>query len=202
MIRLSLFVATALVLLLHAPLARAADNDAAVRKFVDEVNQASVNLFSSGNEQEAREKCRKLLASRFDVPGMGEYALGLYWAKTSPEKRKEYLAAFEEQIVTAYLRRMREKGTTLTYIGTRPPLKGDRLAASRLKRPGKEDQTWIWRLRPVGDSWRINDVLVDGHSAIFAEATNYYQIMKANNGDIDVLIAYIRKNAAKGLDKK
>lgn len=187
---------------LAAPKKPAAPASAAVKAFVQEVNQASVDLFASGSEAEARAKCKALLAERFDVLAMGEYALGQVWAKTSKAKRKEYLQAFEDEIVTAYLRRMHVKGITMTYIGRRPPLEGDVLAASRVVRPGKEDQTWIWRLHPEDKSWRIVDVLVDGHSAIFAESQTYHQILQANQGDIDAVIAYIRKQAARGLEPK
>jgi hypothetical protein len=91
---------------------------------------------------------------------------------------------------------------TLTYVGAREPLAGDRLAASRLAVPGKSDQTWIWRMRPAGETWRIVDVLVDGHSAIFAERQEYGRVLQTNHGDINAVIAFVRKRAARGLESK
>jgi phospholipid transport system substrate-binding protein len=168
--------------------------DEAVRRFVEQVNDASMSFFSSGAEKDAREKCRALLSWAFDVPAMGKYVLGEAWARASEQERKEFLEAFEDEIVGEYLHRMKG-GTTMTFIGTRTPLHGDLLAASRVTVPGKNDQTWIWRMRPEGQTWRIVDVSVDGRSAIFAERKNYAQVLQANHGDIKALIAFIRSRA-------
>ena len=165
-----------------------------VRSFVEQVNDASTSFFSSGSEKDAREKCLELLSWAFDVPAIGEYALGKAWARASEEERKEFLEAFEDEIVGEYLRRMKG-GTTMTFIGTRSPLQGDLLAASRVAIPGKADQTWIWRMRPEGQTWRIVDVLVDGRSAIFAERQTYADVLQANHDDIKALIAYVRSRA-------
>jgi phospholipid transport system substrate-binding protein len=161
---------------------------------VEQVNEVSTSFFSSGSEKDAREKCRELLSWAFDVPAMGEYALGKAWARASEEERKEFLQAFEDEIVGEYLRRMKG-GTTMTFIGTRSPLHGDLLAASRVAVPGKEDQTWVWRIRPEGQTWRIVDVSVDGRSAIFGERQTYAEVLQANHGDIKAVIAYVRSRA-------
>jgi ABC-type transporter MlaC component len=112
-------------------------------------------------------------------------------------ERKEFLEAFEEDVISAYLRRMRAKGTTLTFIGNRPPFDGHQLAASRRSVPGKEDQIWIWWMRPEGQSWRIDDLVLDGHSAVSTEAHEYATVLESNSGDMNALIAFMRKRAAK-----
>jgi len=169
----------------------------AIRAFVERVNAASVGLFSSGSEADARERCRALLAWAFDVPTMGKEALGKTWDKASEEERKDFLQAFEEDVISGYLRRMKAPGTTMTFIGHRPPIGGDQLAASRRSVPGKEDQTWIWWMRPDGQSWRIVDLLLDGHSALNAEIQEYANVLASNHGDMNALIAFMRNRAAK-----
>jgi len=163
----------------------------AVRRFVDQVNNASMSFFSSGAERDAREKCRALLSWAFDVPAMAEYVLGDAWGRTSGQDRKDFLAAFEDEIIGEYLYRMKG-GTTLTFVGMRSPVHGDLLAASKVAVPGKNDQTWIWRLRPQGQTWRIIDVSVDGRSAILGERKTYDEVLQANHGDMKALIAFIR----------
>lgn len=167
-----------------------------VRIFVERVNEASVDFFSTGSEAEARERARDLLAWAFDVPAMAEETLGQKWSTVTQEERKLFLEAFEEDIVGAYLRRMRPKGTTLQFVGHRKPVGADQLAASRRSVPGKEDQIWIWWMRPDGQSWRIVDLLVNGHSAVNAERQEYASILESNNGDMNALIAFMRKRAA------
>ena len=191
-----LFVASILAWL-APPAAADQDTNEAIRAFVEKVNEASVGFFSSGSEADAREKCRALLAWAFDVPAMGKEALGRAWDKATEDERKEFLKAFEEDIISAYLRRMRAPGTTLTFIGHRPPFDGHQLAASRRSVPGKADQTWIWWMRPEGQSWRIDDLLLDGHSAVNTEAHEYANVLASNNSDMNALIAFMRKRAAK-----
>jgi phospholipid transport system substrate-binding protein len=180
-------------LALSTPIAAASED--AIRAFVERVNEASVNFFSSGSEAEARERCRALLAAAFDVPAMGKKALGRAWDKATEDERKEFLEAFEEDIISAYLRRMRPEGTTLTFIGVRPPVGEDELAASRRSTPGKKDQIWIWWIRPDGQSWRIVDVVLNGHSAVNTEAHEYAAILERNDGDMKALINFMRKRA-------
>jgi len=149
-----------------------------------------------GTGEPARERMRALLASSFDVPWMARYTLDNAWETASPEKQAELLAAFEEEAISGYLRRMSEPGTKLSFIGQRPPLNGDRVAASKRATPGKEDETWIWRLRPDGDGYRIVDVTVDGFSALNTTLNDYGRVWESSNGDFDAVIAFMRKRAA------
>jgi phospholipid transport system substrate-binding protein len=189
---LAVFLAS-FAFLIASPIATAAESESrdAVRAFVEKVNSASMSFFASGSEADASERCRQLLSWAFDVPAMAEYVLGKAWATASGEDRKEFLQAFEDEIVAEYLRRIKP-GTKMTFVGTRSPVQGDLLAASRVNAAGKSDETWIWRLRPEGQSWRIVDVLVNGRSAILQERQTYAEVLNANHGDMKALIDYVR----------
>jgi phospholipid transport system substrate-binding protein len=176
--------------------ASASASDEAVKAFVDGVNESSNALMKDGTGEPARERTRALLSSSFDVPWMARYTLDKAWETASPEKQAELLAAFEEEAISGYLRRMSEPGTKLSFIGQRPPLNGDRVAASKRVTPGKEDETWIWRLRPDGDGYRIVDVTVDGFSALNTTLNDYGRVWESSNGDFDAVIAFMRKRAA------
>jgi ABC-type transporter MlaC component len=83
------------------------------------------------------------------------------------------------------------RGARMTLTGVRGS-GSSRTAASNLK-GGNVDQTWIWRMRTTGPSWRITDVLIDGRSALYAEKQQYAEILEANKGDVNAVIAYIRR---------
>jgi ABC-type transporter MlaC component len=176
-------------------LAESESSDDSIRAFIEKVDAASNSFFDSGSEAEARQRCRELLAWAFDVPYMGKQVLGKAWDKATDEERKKYMEAFEDEVISAYLRRMKAPGTSLTYIGRRPPVGGDELAASRRIVPGKPDQIWIWWMRSDGQSWRIIDLLLDGHSVINAEMQEYANVLASNNDDINALIAFMHKRA-------
>jgi phospholipid transport system substrate-binding protein len=180
------------------PVATAAETptDESIRAFVERVNEASVNFYSSGSAAEARKRAHDLLAWAYDVPAMAKETLGPRWDAMTEAERKEFLDAFEEDVVGAYLRRMRPEGTTLTFVGIRPPYEGNYLAASRYSVPGKRDQIWIWWMRPDGDSWRITDLLLNGKSAVDTERQEYAAVLESNNGDLNALLTFMRKRAA------
>jgi phospholipid transport system substrate-binding protein len=181
-----------LACLLSAPIAHARSEDS-VRNFVERVNHASTALLAS---EGGAQKCRRLLAWAFDVPAMGRYALGTAWNRATSAERRAFLAAFEDEIVAAYLRRMRAyRGGTMTFVGARQPSGGSQVAASRLIMPNGSEQTWIWKLRPAGAGWRIVDVTIDGRSALHAERQEYADILASNHGDINAVIAFVRRRA-------
>jgi phospholipid transport system substrate-binding protein len=185
--------ALALACMLVAPNScpAAAASDDSIRDFVERVNQASTDLVSS--DEKADERCRNLLSWAFDVRAMAQYALGEAWNKASGDDREAFLSAFTDGIVAAYLRRMRDwRGATMNFVSVRRSSGGDRLAASRLKLPDAEE-TWIWRLRSSGQSWQIVDVSINGSSVLNSERQEYADILTANHGDINAVIAYIRK---------
>ena len=182
-----------LACLLSAP-STAAQSEDSVRNFVERVNHASTTLLPS--ESGATQKCRSLLAWAFDVPAMAQYALGTAWNKATSTERRAFLTVFQDEIVAAYVRRMRAyRGATMAFAGARSPTDGDRIAASHLIVPGGPEQTWIWKLRSVGETWRIVDVTVDGRSALHAERQEYAEILAANHGDINAVIAFVRRRA-------
>jgi len=174
-----------------------ATTKASIRAFVESLNQASMNFYSDATEEDARERVRALLAAKFDVQTMAEYALARTWEKADAKQREELLEAIKEEIVTAYLRRMRAPGTKLEFVGFRKPEGEDHLAASRRTVPGKADQIWIWWLRPNGDSWRVTDISVDGHSALSTQRQEYGTVFIDNHGSVDAVLKFMRTRAAR-----
>ena len=47
----------------------------------------------------------------------------------------------------------------------------------------------------MGGSWRVIDLLLDGHSVVNAESQEYANVLASNNGDINALIAFMNKRA-------
>jgi len=200
--RLSALLMLVLAMAVLVPgLAFAADESgatkASIRAFVESIDEASMNFYSGGTEEDARERVRALLAAKFDVPAMAEYALARTWEKADAKEREELLKAITEDIVSAYLRRMRAAGTKLEFVGMRKPEGKEQLAASRRTVPGKPDQIWIWWLRPDGNSWRVTDLSVDGHSALATQRQEYGTVFIDNHESVDAVLKFMRTRAAR-----
>jgi ABC-type transporter MlaC component len=195
-----LVLGLAIAALFQGPAIAADESDAtkaSIRAFVESLDEASMNFFSGGTEEDAREHVRALLAAKFDVPVMAEYALARTWEKADAKQREELLKAITEDIVTAYLRRMLAPGTKLEFVGMRKPVGKEQLAASRRTVPGKADQIWIWWLRPDGDSWRVTDLSVDGHSALATQRQEYGTVFIDNHESVDAVLKFMRTRAAR-----
>jgi len=96
-------------------------------------------------------------------------------------------------LVSAYMRNMRAyRGATMTLAGVRNVSGTRATAASRLL-GRKVDKIWIWRMRKHDAAWRVADVTIDGRSALYAEKQDYQEILEANKGDINAVIAFIRR---------
>jgi len=180
------------VLCLDAPAAKAETAEterAAVTDFVEKLNAQSNALLAAPSPDGAR----AILDWAFDVPAMGQYALGPAWDTASEAEREVYLSAFEDVLVSAYLRNMRTyRGAKMTLAGVRNVSQTRATAASRLL-GGKVDKIWIWRMRKHDAAWRIADVTIDGRSVLYAEKQDYQEILEANKGDINAVIAFIRR---------
>ena len=162
---------------------------AVVTAFVEKLNAQSNALLAKPSPDGAR----AILDWAFDVPAMGQYALGAAWDSANEVEREAYLKAFEDVLVSAYLRNMRAyRGATMTLAGVRNVSATRATAASRLL-GSKVDKIWIWRMRKDDASWRIADVTIDGRSALYAEKQDYQEILEANKGDINAVIAFIRR---------
>ncbi|MGP0082405.1 MAG: ABC transporter substrate-binding protein [Steroidobacteraceae bacterium] len=187
----TIFILTCCVATARVP--ALAQSDESVRSFVERLNEASLTLSASSSEWNARQKCQRLLAWAFDVQTMARSTLGEVWNKATVTQRNEFLKVFEEAVVTAYVRRVEaNRGMTLAFVGTRPQSDGHQFAATHMIMPGKAEQIWIWRLRPVGGSWRVVDALTNGRSLLQAERQEYNRVLETSHGDIGAVIAFIR----------
>ena len=169
-------------------------SDAALRPFVDRLIADTMALYTSAlPDGAAREHGRRLLGRFFDMAGMAREALGPPWDTASPAERQAFRAAFEERIINAFVHGAGAGGNVaMVLVGTRPERSGTQLAATRLIFPERPEQTWIWRLRPAGNGWRVVDLLIDGRSTLAAERDEYARVLAFHNGDMAALIAFVR----------
>ncbi len=189
----TLAVCSIFVALICQLVGNAAAQGDAVRGFVERVNEAALTVSTAGSEQEARLRTRRMLAWAFDVPAIARDALGDAWDGASPGDRREFLKAFEDLIISEYVRRAEaNRGMSLSFVGARSRADGYQLAATRVVVPDKAEQTTILLLRPTGRSWRAVDVITNGRSLLQSERQEYSRILETRPGDIGAVIDFIR----------
>ena len=92
---------------MHCASVRADDLTNGAEQFVVSLGEDAISSLTSETltEIERQKKFRRLLNGYFDINGIGKWALGRYWRKTSKSERSEYLVLFENLIVSTYANR-------------------------------------------------------------------------------------------------
>jgi phospholipid transport system substrate-binding protein len=156
--------------------------------------EAGNGILSAGSDEDARQKCHRLLAWAFDVPTMAQSALGDIWPSASPRQRNAFRIAFENHIVTSYLHEVgSRRGKSMLYVGNRSDREGQWLAAVQLNDQNNPGKTWIWRLRRSGPAWRVVDVISDGTSMLYSERQEYARVFESSHGNVDAVIEFVAK---------
>lgn len=195
----SRFVAACLLgLLLLSPGAARASEDAAA--FVQRLGaEATATL---ANQQltsvERRETMRSLLLSRFDVAMISRIVLGRHWQTATEQEKADFNALFGDFVVATYGRHLDNYAGEALRVG-RAVDKGKRgtLVKSQIVRPGGSPISLNWRLRRVGDDWRVVDLIVEGVSLALTHRAEADSVIRNENGRIAALLDRMRSLIAK-----
>ncbi len=187
------------VLLSVAPLilalpAFAADGPAAT--LIERTSAQVIELIKSTQGAQREAGIRKVLEASFDLPYMGQQALGKYWESTSPDQRARYLRAAVSAEAHAYAERFGQYGgqtLTLGKVTTRP--NGVTVVDSRLNQSNGQPIRIEWDVRDTGQGPRITDVRIEGVSMVITRRTDFTSYIQNNGGKVDALIQELESRA-------
>ncbi len=159
--------------------------------------EAITTLRASGRTLEQREaRLRGLLRSDFDLPLIGRFVLGKHWRRATPEQRSDYTALFSEYVLTTYTARLGGyAGDSLTVLGARPAGQKDAVVRTRIDRPSGPPIIADWRVRIIGERYRIIDVVVEGISMAITQRSEFGAVIKRHG--IEGLLAVLRARTTK-----
>lgn len=179
---------------LAAPAARAADGPAAalIEKVANEV--IALVKAKAGPAREAG--IRTVLVTYFDLPFMGQSALGTHWAATPPPQRERFLKAVVSAEARAYSERFGQyAGQTLTVgrVSTRP--NGVTVVDSKLSQSNGQPIVIQWEVRDAGQGMRITDVKIEGVSMVMTRRSDFNSYIQGKGGKVEPLIEELEKRA-------
>jgi len=145
--------------------------------------QAIAVLRAENGSLEQRESAfRRLLSQGFDVPFIGRFVLGRYWPQVSAEQQHDYFALFSEFLLQTYSRRLGGyAGERFTVTGARAAGRQDVVVATRIDRPSGPPIEADWRVRVVGQQYKIIDVAVEGVSMAVTQRAEFTTVIQ-NHG--------------------
>ncbi|MBK5920585.1 hypothetical protein CCR80_05960 [Rhodothalassium salexigens] len=158
-------------------------------------NAFSVWQDPSLTEAEREKKFQSLLLEGFHVDYIARLVLGRYTRQASDEQFRRYLDVFPQYTVEVISNRLGEYGNEKVTINETAPAgpRGDLYIRSTIVRPDAEDVLADWRVRKVGDEFKIIDVKLEGISMVRTQREDFQQ--KISQDGIDGLIDYLSDQA-------
>jgi phospholipid transport system substrate-binding protein len=165
--------------------------------FIKTLSQEAISSLTrnSISSEEREKRFRDLFTKNFDIPGIGQFVLGLHWRRATPEQRREFLALFEDFIVKSYAKQFGEySGDEFRTNQIIRVSDTDTLVSSQL-RPSADKQVVRvdWRVRASDSSYKIVDVVVEGISMSVTHRDEFAAVIRSSGGTVDGLITALRK---------
>src|SRR6185312_8788392 len=77
--------------------------------FINDLGTQAIQVLGkNASEAQRLQRFRELFASRFDIPGIGQFVLGRYWRVATPQEQQDFLKLLNEYLAQAYSGRLRE----------------------------------------------------------------------------------------------
>ena len=141
---------------------------------------------------------KKVLETKFDLPFMAQTALGIHWAKTTPEQQTRFVTATSSAEARAYSERFGSYlGQTLTIGKTTTRPNGVFVVDSKLNQSNGQPIKIEWEVRQGAQGLRITDVKVEGVSMVMTRRSDFNSYIQNNGGSVDPLINELEARAAR-----
>jgi phospholipid transport system substrate-binding protein len=178
---------------LAAP-AQAADGPAAA--LIERASNEVIALIKAKTGRAREEGIRSILVTYFDLPFMGQSALGTHWAATPAPQRERFLKAVVSAEARAYSERFGQYGGQTLAVGrvsTRP--NGVTVVDSKLSQANGQPIVIQWEVREAGQGPRITDVKIEGVSMVMTRRSDFNSYIQNHGGKVEPLIEELEKRA-------
>ena len=170
-------------------------------EFIANLGDRALQVLVVGSQgpSERNTAFRGILDEGFDLPLIGQYALGRYWRRATPEQRGEYVKLFEDFIIVTYAARLGEySGETLRVVSSRPDDQ-DTIVTSEIMLEGRPSIRVDWRVRngdSDGSESKIIDVIVEGISMLLTQRDEFASVIQRSGGNVEGLLARLREKSS------
>ncbi len=150
-------------------------------------------------EEQRAQRFHEIFTAGFDVPLIARFVLGRYWRVATDAERTEYLALFDDLVVTTYARRFGEfPGARFRLLAvSKPNEDGDQIVAIEGLVPAKSPVRLDMRVRPKDGQFKIIDVAVEGVSMAITQRDEFAAVIQRGGGQVSVLLANLREKIAR-----
>ena len=141
-----------------------------------------------------REGIKQVLDTNFDSLEMSKLALGKNWKPLSAEQRQEFSSLFYWRLYSFYILRI-ELYSDQTVFYKNEKITGDKASVlTRISSKQYPEFDIAYRLKRLGDGWKIYDVVIEGVSLV-ANYRSQFNNFLANKNTFDDLLEKLREKA-------
>jgi len=168
MVRYALSLLVALFVALAAKEVRAADApaDPAARQ-IELFYAALIDTMKNGRELGVQGRYRQLAPvaeETFDLGGMARLTVGPAWSTMSETDHKAIIDAFGRLTFSNYAKNFASFGGEQFVVDPMVKMRNeDKIVESKLVRSGRSTVPFNYRMRLVGDKWKVIDVYLNGY---------------------------------------
>jgi phospholipid transport system substrate-binding protein len=162
--------------------------------FIEQLASQAIKVLSSpnGSIQEREQKFRDMLRDDFAMDQIGQFVVGIYWRRMSPEQRETYMKLFGEWVLKTYSVRLGGySGEQFQVLNTTPAGRRDVLVKTRITKGHANGFNATWRVRKADDRYKIIDIYVEGVSMAITQRSEFESILKRHG--VDGLIGMLRE---------
>ena len=141
-------------------------------------------------------KLESMLDQRSDFETISKLVLAAHYKQFSEPQKKEFVVLLHRYLTTTYGKQIDNYANeTVSVTGGRPEARGDYTVQTKIRRTTGADLSVEYRLRKVGEDWRLIDVIGEGISLVSNLRSQFGEIL--SSGGPDKLLKVLRdKNAA------
>lgn len=169
---------------------------AAATKFIEDLGGRLVPILTGDarSDAEREEELKVLIRDGFELAITGRFVLGKFWRRANAAQREEYQRLFAQYVVTTTARRFSPiRDVSFKIVDSKAAGKKDIMIKTLLIRPDKEVSA-DWRVRKVGDRYRLIDVHVAGISLALTQRQDFAAVISAKG--MDGLLENLRAQVA------
>lgn len=145
-----------------------------------------------------RHRIEEVAYQRFDFDTLSRLVLARNWSTLSKEQQARFIDEFKQHLSVTYGRNIDSySNEKVILLGDREEARGDWSVKTKIARGGGNDDILVdYRLRRLGDQWKIIDVVIEGVSLVANFRAQFQEILA--NGGPDRLLTLLAEKNAKG----
>lgn len=159
---------------------------AGAKAFIEDLGRRAIDSLTKPgvSQSQLESRFQSLLEEGFNVPAIGQFVMGRYWNRMTPDQQARFIPIFEKRLTKSYANRFQE------YRGVAFKVKDARsegshfIVTSTIQKPGGPITPVDWRVK----GGKIHDVKVEGVSMSITIRDEYSALVQSNNGDIEAFL--------------